>query len=119
MSNVREDLKELSKIYENIKSLCQDIKDLRDRKKTIEDRLLEYLQQTEEVGLRYESFIFFPKDKKIRKKLKKKEREETALRVLEDFGVYTPKEAYEKLMDSMKGEEETVSVIKVSEQKDD
>lgn len=119
MSNVREDLKELSKIYETIKKLMNEIKDLRDRKKTIEQNLLEYLQKTEEVGLRYESFIFFPKDKKIRKKLKKKEREETAIRVLEDYGVDQPKEAYEKLLESMKGEEEIVPVIKVSEQKDE
>ena len=49
----------------------------------------------------------------------KKEREETAFRVLEEYGVNQPKEAYEKLMDSMKGEEEVVPVIKVSEQKDD
>jgi len=119
MSNVREDLKELSKIYENLKNLALQMKDLRDRKKQIETNLIDYLQQTEEVGLRYNSFIFFPKDKKVRKKLKKKERDETAIRVLEDYGVDQAKEAYEKLMDAMKGEEEIVSVIKVSEQKDE
>lgn len=119
MSNVREDLKELSKIYENLKKFSAEIKELRDRKKEIETNLIDYLQQTEEVGLRYESFIFFPKDKKIRKKLKKKEREENSIKVLEDYGVDQAKEAYEKLMEAMKGEEETVPVIKVSEQKED
>jgi hypothetical protein len=119
MTSVREDLKELSRIYERLKTLSNEIKELRDRKKDLENNLIDYLQESEQVGLRYESFIFFPKDKKIRKKLKKKEREETAIKVLEDYGVNQPKEAYEKLMDSMKGEEEIVPVIKVSEQKEE
>jgi len=119
MSAVRDDLKELAKIYDTIKKLSNEIKELRERKKELESNLLDYLQEKQEVGLRYESFIFFPKDKKIRKKLKKKEREETAVRVLEEYGVNQPKEAYEKLMDSMKGEEEVVPVIKVSEQRDE
>ena len=119
MSNVREDLIELSNIYEKLKNISQEMKELRDRKKDIESNLIKYLQDTEEVGLKCGSFIFFPKDKKIRKKLKKKEREEVAIRVLEDYGANQPKEAYEKLLDAMKGEEEIVPVIKVSEQKDD
>jgi hypothetical protein len=119
MSSVREDLKELSRIYEKLKAFSTEIKELRDRKKELETNLIDYLQESEQVGLRYESFIFFPKDKKIRKKLKKKEREETAIRVLEDYGVNQPKEAYDKLMDSMKGEEEIIPVIKMSEQKEE
>jgi chaperonin cofactor prefoldin len=122
MSNavaVREDLMELSKIYEKLKKMCQEMKELRDRKKKIEENLITYIQETEEVGLKCGSFIFFPKDKKVRKKLKKKEREEVAVQVLEDYGANNPKEAYEKMMDALKGEESVVPVIKVSEQKDD
>ena len=54
-----------------------------------------------------------------RKKLKKKERDEAAVKVLEDYGVGQPKEAYVKLMDSLKGEEEIVQSIKISENKDE
>jgi hypothetical protein len=119
MSDIREDLRELSTIIEKCKSLTDDLKELRERKRTLEQRLLEYLQHTEEVGLKYESFIFIPKDRKIRKKLKKKERDEAAVKVLEDYGVGQPKEAYVKLMDSLKGEEEIVQSIKISENKDE
>jgi len=116
---IREDLMELSKIYEKLKKLNQDMKDLRERKKSIEENLLTYIQETEEVGLKCGSFIFFPKDKKIRKKLKKKEREEVAIQVLEDYGANNPKEAYTRMMDAIKGEEEVVPVIKVSEQREE
>lgn len=119
MSDIREDLKELSNIIERCKNLTDDLKVLRERKHVLETRLLEYLQHTEEVGLKYESFIFIPKDRKIRKKLKKKERDEVAVKVLEDYGVEQPKEAYVKLMDALKGEEEIVQSIKISENKDD
>lgn len=119
MSDIREDLKELSTIIERCKTIQDDLKELRERKKTLEQRLLEYLQHTEEVGLKYESFIFIPKDRKKFKKLKKKERDEVAVKVLEDYGVTQPKEAYVNLMIALKGEEEIVQSIKISENKDD
>lgn len=119
MNDIRQDLKELSNIIEESKRLMEELKTLRDRKKELEMRLIEYLQNTDEVGLKYESFIFIPKDKKIRKKLKKKERDEAAVRVLGDYGVEQAKEAYEKLMDAMKGEEEVIASLKISEQRDE
>jgi hypothetical protein len=119
MNDIREDLRELSTLIEKSKKLCEELGQIRDRKKELETRLIEYLQNTDEVGLKYESFIFIPKDKKIRKKLKKKERDEAAVKVLEDYGVEQAKEAYIKLMDSMKGDEEIIPSIKISEQRDD
>jgi hypothetical protein len=119
MNDIRQDLKELSNIIEESKRLMDELNTLRGRKKELEQRLIEYLQNTDEVGLKYESFIFIPKDKKIRKKLKKKERDEAAVRVLGDYGVEQPKEAYVKLMDAMKGEEEVIASLKISEQRDE
>lgn len=119
MNDIREDLRELSTLIERSKKLQEEIGTIRERKKELETRLIEYLQNTDEVGLKYESFIFIPKDKKIRKRLKKKERDEAAVRVLEDYGLDQPKEAYSKIMDAMKGEEEIIPSIKISEQRDD
>lgn len=119
MNDIRQDLKELSNIIEESKRLGEQLSVLRDRKRELEQRLIEYLQNTDEVGLKYESFIFIPKDKKIRKKLKKKERDEAAVRVLGDYGVDQPKEAYEKLLDAMKGDEEIIPSLKISEQRDE
>ena len=45
MSAVRDDLKELAKIYDTIKKLSNEIKELRDRKKDLETNLLTYLQE--------------------------------------------------------------------------
>ena len=95
MNDIRQDLKELSNIIEESKRLAGELSVLRERKRELEQRLIEYLQNTAEVGLKYESFIFIPKDVKRRKKLKKKERDEAAVRVLGDYGVEQAKEAYE------------------------
>lgn len=119
MAAIREDLRELSNIIEETKRVFDTLKKLRERKKELEQRLIDYLQNTEEVGLKYESFIFIPKDKKIRKKLKKSERDEKAVQVLQDYGVEQPKEAYVKLIEAMKGDEETIPSIKISEQKEE
>jgi len=119
MNDIREDLRELSTLIEKSKKLGEELGKIRERKKELEVSLIEYLQNTDEVGLKYESFIFIPKDKKIRKKLKKKERDEAAVKVLEDYGVDQAKEAYTKLMDAMKGEEEIIASIKISEQREE
>lgn len=119
MNDIRQDLKELSNIIEESKRLLDNLNTMRERKKELEQRLIDYLQTTDEVGLKYESFIFIPKDRKIRKRLKKKERDEKAVQVLSDYGVDQAKEAYEKLMDAMKGEEEIISALKISEAKDE
>ena len=111
------DLKELKNVTTEIKRLNAEIKLLRIDKKKIEDRIMDYLHQEEQPGVKFGDIIVLSNERTTRKRLKKKEKEENAINVLEGMGVSNPKEALQNILDSMKGEETVVESLKIKEAK--
>src|SRR6266404_2845613 len=99
------DLKELKNISSEIKRLNIEGKLLRLKKKDIEDRIMEYLHEVDQPGVKYGDLVVLSKERTQRKRLKKKEKEENAMAVLETMGISDPKTALDSILDSMKGEE--------------
>ena len=111
------DLKELKNVSSEIKRLNAEIKLLRLKKKDIEERVMEYLHEVDQPGVKYGDLVVLSKERTTRKRLKKKEKEENAVSVLENMGVTNPKEALQTILDSMKGEETVVESLQIKETK--
>lgn len=112
------DLKELKSITNEIKRLNLKMKELRLNKSEIEDRIIEYLEEEDQVGVKYENMVILARQKTQRRKKKKGEKEQDAAAVLEQFGIENPNEALKQVLDAMKGEEMLVSSLQVKESKE-
>lgn len=111
------DLKELKNVSFEIKRLNSECKVLRLKKKDIEERIMEYLHEVDQPGVKYGDLVVLSKERTTRKKLKKKEKEENAIVVLESMGVVNAKEALANILDSMKGEETVVESLQIKDTK--
>jgi hypothetical protein len=111
------DLRELKNITSEIKRLNAESKVLRLKKKEIEDRISEYLREENQPGVKYGDIVVLSKESVRRKRLKKKEKEEKAVAVLEDMGVLDARNALTNILDSMKGEEYVLESLQLKETK--
>ncbi len=111
-------LKEMQNVVAEIKRLAIETKLLRLKKKTIEDKIMEYLHSVEQPGVKFGNLIVLAKENTKRKRLKKKEKEEGAIKVLEEMGIMDGKTALTKILDSMKGEEIISESLQVKEVKE-
>jgi len=111
------DLRELKNITSEIKRLNAEGKVLRLKKKEIEDRISEYLREENQPGVKYGDIVVLSKESVRRKRLKKKEKEEKAVAVLEDMGVLDARIALTNILDSMKGEEYVSESLQLKETK--
>lgn len=111
------DLKELKNLSTEIKRLNAETKVLRLKKKDIEERIMEYLHEVDQPGVKYGDLVVLSKERTTRKRLKKKEKEDNAIQTLENMGVMNPKEALQSILESMKGEETVVESLQIKETK--
>ena len=111
------DLKELKNISSEIKRLNSETKALRMKKKEIEERIFEYLKEQEQPGVKYGDIVVLSKESVRRKRLKKKEKEDNAIQVLEDMGILDAKTALTSILDSMKGAEYVSESLQLKESK--
>jgi len=111
------DLKELKNLTSEIKRLNAESKLLRIKKKEIEERINEYLHTVDQPGVKYGDIVVLTKERTTRKRLKKKEKEEKGIAVLEEMGVVNAKEALNTILESMKGEEQVVESLQIKETK--
>ena len=77
-----------------------------------------YLKQTNQVGVKYEDTVVMLQDKKHRQRMKEKDKKEEMIRYLENQGIRNAEEFYKDLSEKMKGTQETISSIKLTEYKD-
>lgn len=111
------DLKELKNITSEIKRLNAETKVLRLKKKDIEERITEYLREVDQPGVKYGDLVVLSKESVRRKRLKKKEKEDKAVAVLEEMGILDAKQALVTILDSMKGEEYIQESLQIKETK--
>lgn len=111
------DLRELKNITSEIKRLNAEGKVLRLKKKEIEDRISDYLREENQPGVKYGDIVVLSKESVRRKRLKKKEKEEKAVAVLEEMGILDAKQALTTILDSMKGDEYIQESLQIKETK--
>lgn len=114
-SKVVGELKELKNVIHEIKRKNVEMKLLRIKKKELEENIMEFLRLEEQPGVKFEDIVVLSKERTTCKKLKKTEKEENAIVVLENLGISNPKEALTSILDSMKGESIVVESLQFKE----
>lgn len=111
-------MRELKNIQSEIKRLNEHLKNLRDKKNTIEANILNYLKQTNQIGVKYEDTIVMIHDKKHRQKINQKDKKEEIIKYLENQGIRNAESFFKDISEKMKGTQQTISSIKLTEYKD-
>jgi hypothetical protein len=114
-TEIRSNMKELKDINTEIKRLNYLLKGYRERKKELEETIIEYLERTGQPGIKYEDLIVLAGEKKARDRKKKEEKEYDVLTLLEQNGVRNSRGLYNDILEAMKGEEKVVSSLKIKE----
>ena len=112
-SEIKQNIEELKEIQIEIKNQNASLKELRLRRKELEANIIQYLDESEQEGLRYQNIVFMKTDKKKTMRKKKQEKEEDMKKVLEKHGVDNAKEALSDLTEAMKGPQSEVSCLKM------
>jgi|SRR3989344_1883808 len=106
-------LKELSDTIEEIKRLSVILKKHRTKKKDLEETIITYLIEEDKPGIRYENITILSEKKKTRGRIKQKTKEANIIFALESLGVKDPTSAARDILDSMKGQEQTVPKLTI------
>ena len=114
-TQIRSEMKELKEVNTEIKRLAISLKMLRERKKGLEDDIIEYLNRTGQPGIKYEDLIVLAGEKKCRDKKKKEEKELDVLTILEDKGIRNSRETYLEILEAMRGEQKLAPSLKIKE----
>jgi len=115
---IASDMRELKKINNEMKRYSNLLKQLRDRKKIIETNILKYLQTSQQTGIKLGDVVAVQKEKKTHERKTKDEKKDDIIRLLENNGIRNADGLYKELLDTMKGKEEVVPVLKVKEHKE-
>lgn len=111
-------MRELKNIQSEIKRLNEQLKNLKEKKSTIETNILTYLKQTNQLGVKYEDTVVMIQDKKHRQKINQKDKKEEIIKYLENQGIRDAENFFKDISEKMKGVQETISSIKLTEYKD-
>jgi hypothetical protein len=112
-ARIANDMKELKTINNEIKRLCILLKNLREKKKQIEDHILSFLKQEEQPGLKFQEMVVLSGERKIRDRKQRDQKEQDIITLLENAGVSNAKETYNNILDAMKGEQHVVPTLKI------
>lgn len=102
--SIKGEVNELKNINVEIKRVSLYLRNLRQQAKDSEKRIIDYLNEKEQPGLKYEGNAILVENKTKRKIRKKTELQEDALRILRENGVHNASSVLEELMESRKGE---------------
>lgn len=115
VSQMASSMNELRNIDTEIKRLTQQVKILKEKKKEIEENILEYLNKTDRDALAFKNMMVISKQKKHREKKKKVERENDILNVLQAAGVYDSVKVLDGIKSALRGKEHDVQTLKIKE----
>ena len=119
-TKIKADISELKSINNNIQQLSEQLRPLRQRKKQLEESILQYMRsanQDQPINtIKMQDIQIVAVEKKVREKLSKDEKEDTAVKLLQQSGVANARKTFAELQEMMKGEEKTEKKIKVLSQ---
>ncbi len=115
---IQNNMKELKVIDTEIKRLFTQLKELRIKKKQIEEQIIQYLEDKDQPGLKYEDLLVLSAKSKRRERKTKEDKESDILQILEQKGIRNSRETYSEIMDALKGREMVTPVLKIKNQVD-
>lgn len=113
-AEIRATLEELKGIAGEIFTLNKRIKELRARKKELDQKVVDYLESNDKPGVRLDNIVFLAAEKNSRLRRKKGEIQKATSEVLKKHGIQDNlEEIIEELEASRKGDVSTVPVLKM------
>ena len=113
MAQVREDMSELKLIMAELKITNAKAKELRTRKKELETQLLEYLDETESPGLKFQELEVRRTETVTHARMKKQDKKLNIVQVLEEKGVENAEEVYKAIVAAGVGEAATQQKLRI------
>jgi hypothetical protein len=96
-----------------MKRLRQQLRILKKQKDECEKRILIYLEQTKQPGVRLNGRVILAKSINRRKYQKRRDKLDKGVDVLRRYGISNSQKALEELLEEMRGSPETVRVLKI------
>lgn len=110
-------MRELKNMYAEIKRVNLHLKNIRERKQLIEERILNYLEEVDEPGIMYEDITVLRHKKLQRQKKPVAMKRDDVIHLLENNGVHNADKIFKEIQETMKGDPETVPSLKIKEKK--
>lgn len=104
---------ELNKINKEIQRYRLEIKKLNERKTVLDNEIKEFLKTKDQPGLKYQGVAVILEDGVKHKYKKKDEKKRDCCDVLREYGIENPEDAFNKIVESLKGEEEQTTKLKI------
>ena len=115
--SIKSDVTELEIIQTEIKNLNERKKKLKDRQKTIENRIAEYLKAKDQPGVKHHGTAIILEEKERPGPKKPKERDADAMSVLERYGIKDTQKVLKEIMDARKGDVIVKESVKIKKYK--
>jgi hypothetical protein len=103
MSSITGDVNELNDLNIEIKRLGHELRQLRQKAKAAEGRIVEFLKEKDTNGVRYQGKAIVVETKPKRAPKKKPDREADVIKVLEDYNIPNPDVAMREILNSYQG----------------
>lgn len=111
------DVNELQSLTQEMKRLREQSKALRQRKTEVEKKILEYLESSDQPGLKYKDIILLAENKETFKRGKAKDRILRGAEFLEQIGIDNGKQVITRLLEAIKGSPIPKSQLKLLKKK--
>jgi predicted patatin/cPLA2 family phospholipase len=111
--SIKGDVNELKQLNEEIKRLKSQLKELRKYAKNAEERIITYLNEKQQFGVKHQNTAIVVETKSKRLLKKNKEKNEDAIKILRNHGIDNAKEVLEEVLNARRGEETEISAVKI------
>jgi hypothetical protein len=115
--SIRSDVIELQTLQGEMKSLRARIKILREKEKTVMERISAFLKSRDQPGLKFNGTAVVLEQKEKATPKKQKDKDADTLLVLERLGIRNPEEALKEILTARKGETQPIEKLKVAKYK--
>jgi hypothetical protein len=111
--SIQSEINELTQVNAEIKRLSFQLRNLRKRAKDIEANVIDFLQQKEQPGLKFQGKAILLETKEKRLIKKRSEQEADAISVLSKYDIDEPDKVLKEILDSRKGSSKEISKLKI------
>lgn len=106
--SIKEYVIELNNLKLEIARLSKETKKLRQRSNEVQQQIVKYLKDTNQLGVKYSGTAIIYKNKKKTKRKNKKEKTADVLKILRDNDISNPEQVLRDIKRAEKGEEISV-----------
>jgi hypothetical protein len=107
------DMRELKAVNAEIKRLQGELTQFRIKKLELEKSIQEYLEKTDELGIKYQDLVIVRTSRKKREKKTIEEKEHDVIQLLQSKGITNADETYEQIIEAMRGKTMKVPSLKI------